>query len=47
MNNSQWERTDDEKKICQALEKVAKEVGATYITSGMPFELDRPSFQGP
>jgi aryl-alcohol dehydrogenase-like predicted oxidoreductase len=29
-----WERTEDEKKISQALEKVAKEVGASSITAG-------------
>ncbi|TCD65718.1 hypothetical protein EIP91_002294 [Steccherinum ochraceum] len=28
-----WERTENEKKICQALEKVAAEVGAKHITS--------------
>ncbi|TFK36181.1 NADP-dependent oxidoreductase domain-containing protein [Crucibulum laeve] len=28
-----WERNDTEKKICQALEKVADEVGAKHITS--------------
>ncbi|THH32098.1 hypothetical protein EUX98_g2127 [Antrodiella citrinella] len=33
MNSAQWERTEDERKICQALEKVGKEVGAKYITS--------------
>ncbi|THH19530.1 hypothetical protein EUX98_g8752, partial [Antrodiella citrinella] len=30
---SQWERTEDEKKMCKALESVAKEVGAKHITS--------------
>lgn len=29
-----WERNEDEKKICRALEKVAKEVGAKNITAG-------------
>ncbi|EMD37577.1 hypothetical protein CERSUDRAFT_154285 [Gelatoporia subvermispora B] len=28
-----WERTEDEKKVCSALEAVAKEVGAKHITS--------------
>ncbi|THH31333.1 hypothetical protein EUX98_g2847 [Antrodiella citrinella] len=28
-----WERNDDEKKMCRALEKVAKEVGAKSITA--------------
>jgi aryl-alcohol dehydrogenase-like predicted oxidoreductase len=31
----QWERTEEEKKICKALEKVAAEVGAKHITSGV------------
>jgi aryl-alcohol dehydrogenase-like predicted oxidoreductase len=29
-----WERTEDEKKVCKALEQVAKEVGAKHITAG-------------
>ena len=29
-----WERNEDEKKVCQALEKVAAEVGAKSITAG-------------
>ena len=29
-----WQRNEDERKICAALEKVAKEVGTPYITSG-------------
>ena len=32
--SSAWERTEDERKIAAALEKVAKEVGAQNITSG-------------
>jgi aryl-alcohol dehydrogenase-like predicted oxidoreductase len=28
-----WERTEDEKKVSQALEKVAKEVGTEHITA--------------
>jgi len=31
--NPNWERNETEKKICKALEKVAKEVGAQSITS--------------
>ena len=31
-----WERTPDEKKMCQALEVVAKQVGAKHITAGKP-----------
>lgn len=30
-----WKRTESERKVCQALEKVAEEVGAKSITSGM------------
>ena len=31
--STNWERNEDEKKICAALEKVAKEVGTPHITS--------------
>jgi hypothetical protein len=30
-----WERNDKEKTVCKALEKVAAEVGAKHITSGI------------
>ena len=36
-----WERTEDEKKMCKALEKVAKEVGTEHITAGEPYEFSR------
>ena len=29
-----WERTEEEKKMCRALEKVAKEIGTEHLTSG-------------
>ena len=29
-----WERTEDERKVCLVLEEVAKEVGVESITSG-------------
>ena len=29
-----WERTESEKKVCKALEEVAKAVGAKSINSG-------------
>ena len=29
-----WQRTEDERKVCLALEKIAQEVGAKHITSG-------------
>lgn len=32
---SSWERTPEEKKVCDVLEKVRKEVGAKSLTSGM------------
>lgn len=28
-----WKRTESERKVCQALEKVAEEVGGKHITS--------------
>lgn len=34
MNGPNWERNENEKAISQALEKVAKEIGAKQITSG-------------
>lgn len=34
-----WERTEDEKKMCAALEKVAAEVGAKHITAGTPMPI--------
>ncbi|TCD60158.1 hypothetical protein EIP91_010629 [Steccherinum ochraceum] len=33
LGNPEWERSEDEKKMCRALEKVAKEVGAKSITA--------------
>jgi len=39
-----WERNEEEKKICKALELVAKQVGAKSITSGKyhhPFRKHR------
>lgn len=36
-NGPDWERTEDEKKVCKALEQVAKEVGARNITAGEAF----------
>jgi hypothetical protein len=34
MLSADWERTESEKKVCDALEVVAKEIGAKEITSG-------------
>ena len=31
----EWERNDKEKTVCKALEKVAAEIGAKHITSGI------------
>ena len=32
--NPNWERTEEERKVCLVLEEVAKEVGVESITSG-------------
>lgn len=32
-----WERTEDEKKMCKALEEIAKQVGAKSIQAGKCF----------
>ena len=34
---SDWKRTEDERKVCLALEKIAQEIGAKNITSGTPY----------
>ena len=31
-----WERTEEERKVCLVLEEVAKEVGVESVTSGAP-----------
>ena len=31
---SDWKRTEEERKVCMALEKVAQAIGAKSITSG-------------
>ena len=36
-----WKRTEDERRVCLALEKVANEVGAKSITSGGSLSLSR------
>jgi len=38
--NPQWERTDREKLVCKALEKVAQEIGAKHITAGKFLSLN-------
>ncbi len=35
LSSSNWERSDDERKVSQALEKVATEVGAKSINAGL------------
>ncbi len=42
-----WERTDNERKVCDALEKVAQEVGAKNITSGQHTLLVQVDFWKP
>ena len=32
--NPDWERTEEERKVCLVLEQIAKEVGAETITAG-------------
>lgn len=39
LTDPNWERTEDEKKMSKALEKVAKEVGVEHITAGSSFPL--------
>ena len=34
MFNPEWERTEEERKVCLVLEEVAKEIGVESITSG-------------
>ena len=34
MFGSGWERTEEERKVCKALEEVAKQVGVTSIQAG-------------
>lgn len=34
ISRPEWERTEQEKKVCKALEEVAKQVGATNIQAG-------------
>lgn len=34
LSGPNWERTENERKICLALEKVATEIGAESISSG-------------
>ena len=35
MFRNDWERNEKEKTVCKALEKVAAEIGAKHITSGI------------
>lgn len=39
MLDPNWERNELERKVCQALEKVAADVGAKHITSGEALEF--------
>lgn len=36
LHNSEWERTESERKISKGLEVIAKQVGAKSITAGKP-----------
>lgn len=42
MMTQSWERSEEEKVMCKALEKVAHEVGATSITAGLSFASSMP-----
>ena len=42
MMGPNWERTEEEKKMCKALEKVAAEVGTQHITAGKLLNLAFP-----
>ena len=35
ISGTDWERNEKEKTVCKALEKVAAEIGAKHITSGI------------
>lgn len=35
LSNPNWERNEKEKAVCDALEKVAQEIGARSITAGL------------
>lgn len=37
MDDADWKRNETERKVSQALEKVAQEVGAKSIAAGEPF----------
>ena len=45
--SSNWERNEKEKMVCKALEKVAAEIGAKHITSGIyyPSKILKYSFR--
>jgi hypothetical protein len=42
-----WRRNEEEIRMSNALEKVAKEVGAKHITSGTSFDFDSKHFESP
>ena len=39
-----WKRTEDERKVCLALEKIAQEIGAKNITSGTSYFFLLPPY---
>ena len=43
LDNHGWKRTEEEKKMSHALEKVAKEVGVESITAGNYTEITHPT----
>lgn len=41
--NPNWERTPDEKRVCDVLEEIAKEVNCESITAGMSWFYNFPA----
>lgn len=39
MKRDDWERNEEERRVCKALEKVAAEIGAKSITAGKRPEI--------
>ena len=37
-----WQRTEEERKMCKALEEVAQQVGAKSIQAGTTFRISHP-----
>ena len=44
MSGIGWERSEDERKVCLVLEKIAAEVGTESVTAGMRFAIESGSY---